>query len=86
MHQRLQQSVHGRPTQGDAFEQLRGAQFVLVDRERFQNVQSPFNGPDAIAAAGAHAKTLQNLACAVCIGMSAWWTTLSFSGKPRSWA
>jgi hypothetical protein len=51
-----------RPTQGDALEQLRGAQFVLVDRERFQNVQSSFHGPDAIAAVGAHAKTLQNLA------------------------
>jgi hypothetical protein len=54
MHQRLQQSVQGRPTQRDAFEQLGGAQFVLVDRERFQNVQSPFNGPDAISTAGTH--------------------------------
>ncbi|WP_396438943.1 hypothetical protein, partial [Limnohabitans sp.] len=41
-------------------------QFVLVDRERFQNVQSPFNGPDAIAAAGAHAKPFKTL-CVPCV-------------------
>lgn len=80
LHQRLQQAVQRGPTQWHPLQQLGGAQFMVVDRERFQNVQSPLNGPDAFAAVDAHAQTFQNPVVRVCISVSAWWTALSFYG------